>query len=116
MDRCQDPGAWEAKRRQALKESFQPTIAYLACNVVIFMTREKLVCRRALEECEQFAVAANARVVSALPPALVIVQNCCRPSEGLFRSAQCTEAFRQTHLMSGLADWQKYFRSIDCFC
>lgn len=116
MERCQDPRAWEGKRRQALKECFQPSLAYLTCNVVIFVTREKLVCSRALEECEHFAQAANGRVVSALPPALILVQNCCRPSEGIFNPAQCTSAFMQTHFGGGAADWQQYFRTIDCFC
>lgn len=116
MARCGDGHTWEIKRRQALKECFQPSVAYLTCNVVIFLSREKLVCSRAMEECEHFARAANARVVSALPPALILVQNCCRPSEGLFNPEQCTAAFVQTHLTSGAFDWQKYFRSIDCFC
>lgn len=116
MERCSDVRAWEVKRRQALKESFQPAIAYLTCNVVIFVTREKLVCSRSLEECEHFAQAANGRVVSALPPALVLVQNCCRPSEGLFNPAQCTAAFSQTHPRSETMEWQSYFRTIDCFC
>jgi len=116
MGRCPDVRAWEAKRRQALKEFYQPAVAYLTCNVVIFMTREKLVCRRALEECEQFATAANGRVVSALPPALILVQNCCRPTEGLFDHAKCTEAFLKTHLGSDFSNWQRFFRSVDCFC
>lgn len=116
MDRCADAKAWEYKRRQALKECFQPAIAYLTCNVVIFVTREKLVCSRALEECEHFAKAANGRVVSALPPALILVQNCCRPSEGLFNPAQCTQAFKQTHLSGASLEWRTFFRTIDCFC
>lgn len=116
MDRCPDPKVWEERRRLMLKDYFQPAIAYLTCNVVIFMTREKLVCRRSLEECEHFAQAANSRVLSALPPALVLIQNCCRPSEGIFKTPQCTEAFLRTHLGSDLLGWQKFFRSIDCFC
>jgi len=135
VQRCADVASWEGKRRQALKESFQPAVAYLMCDVVVFLTREKLVCRRALEECEQFARAANARVSSALPPALIIVQNCCRPSEGIFDPEKCTEAFRRAHFSAGrwnyddplqegaggqvssaAAQWAEYFRSIDCFC
>ncbi|CAJ1406103.1 unnamed protein product [Effrenium voratum] len=133
VQRCADVTSWESRRRQVLKESFQPAIAYLMCDVVVFLTREKLVCRRALEECEQFARAANARVTNALPPALIIVQNCCRPSEGLFDSDKCTEAFRRAHFSAGrwnydepqdakpatsaaVAQWAEYFRSIDCFC
>mmetsp|Transcript_59380 Transcript_59380/g.139085 ORF Transcript_59380/g.139085 Transcript_59380/m.139085 type:complete len:729 (-) Transcript_59380:121-2307(-) len=135
VQRCADVASWEGKRRQALKESFQPAVAYLMCDVVVFLTREKLVCRRALEECEQFARAANARVSSALPPALIIVQNCCRPSEGIFDPEKCTEAFRRAHfsasrwnyddplqegaggqVSSAAAQWAEYFRSIDCFC
>lgn len=91
-------------------------------------------CRRALEECEQFARAANVRVTNALPPALIIVQNCCRPSEGIFDPEKCTEAFRRAHFSGGrwnyddplqdtssnaskaAAQWAEYFRSIDCFC
>mmetsp|Transcript_1887 Transcript_1887/g.5647 ORF Transcript_1887/g.5647 Transcript_1887/m.5647 type:complete len:702 (+) Transcript_1887:70-2175(+) len=115
MERCMDPKVWEAKRRQALKECFQPALAYLTSNVIIFLTREKLVCSRSLEECEHFASAANGRVVSALPPALILVQNCCRPAEGIFDTEQCTAAFIQTHFGNAL-DWQNYFRSIDCFC
>ncbi|CAE7579422.1 unnamed protein product [Symbiodinium pilosum] len=133
VQRCADVASWEGKRRQVLKESFQPAVAYLMCDVVVFLTREKMVCRRALEECEQFARAANARVSSALPPALIIVQNCCRPSEGLFDPEKCTEAFRRAHFSAGrwnyedplegsgqvssaAAQWAEYFRSIDCFC
>jgi len=116
MKKCPSTLEWEAKRRTALKESFQPAIAYLTCNVVIFVTREKLVCRRALEECEQFAQAANGRVISALPPALILIQNCCRPSEGIFDTTQCTSAFLNTHLGNDFSRFQKYFRSIDCFC
>lgn len=115
VQHCSDMAAWESKRRQALKESVQPAIAYLMCNIVVFLTREKLVCRRALEECEQFALTANKKVLSALPPALIIVQNCCRPSEGFFDVEQCTAAFKQAHL-NGMTSWEKYFRSIDCFC
>jgi len=134
VQRCADVMSWESKRRQALKESFQPAVAYLMCDVVVFLTREKLVCRRALEECEQFARAANVRVTNALPPALIIVQNCCRPSEGIFDPDKCTEAFRKAHFSGGrwnyddplqenlpsssraAAQWAEYFRSIDCFC
>eukprot|EP00929_Paragymnodinium_shiwhaense_P023928 TRINITY_DN14869_c0_g2_i1.p1 TRINITY_DN14869_c0_g2~~TRINITY_DN14869_c0_g2_i1.p1 ORF type:complete len:721 (-),score=124.88 TRINITY_DN14869_c0_g2_i1:117-2279(-) len=116
MKRVADARAWEAKRRQALKEFYQPAVAYLTCNVVIFVTREKLVCTRAMEECQQFAEAANARVMSAVPPALILVQNCCRPTEGFFNSAQCTQAFLSTHFDNDSSHWQKYFRSIDCFC
>lgn len=116
LERCPDPAAWEESRRGMLKDFFQPAIAYLTCNVVIFMTREKLVCRRSLEECEHFAQAANGRVLSALPPALILIQNCCRPSEGIFKNPQCTEAFMRTHMGSDLRGWQNYFRSIDCFC
>jgi len=116
VQRCADSGAWESKRRQALKASVQPAVAYLMCNVVVFLTREKLVCRRALEECEEFAWAANGRVTCALSPALVIIQNCSRPSEGCFDPEQCTAAFKQAHMRNGTAQWAKYFRSIDCFC
>eukprot|EP00405_Crypthecodinium_cohnii_P051017 CAMPEP_0206602562 /NCGR_PEP_ID=MMETSP0325_2-20121206/47491_1 /ASSEMBLY_ACC=CAM_ASM_000347 /TAXON_ID=2866 /ORGANISM="Crypthecodinium cohnii, Strain Seligo" /LENGTH=719 /DNA_ID=CAMNT_0054115133 /DNA_START=101 /DNA_END=2256 /DNA_ORIENTATION=- len=117
MARVPDEKSWEVKRRQSLKECFQPTVAYLTCNVVVFLTREKLVCSRAMEECEHFAHAANGRVVSALPPALILVQNCCRPSEGLFNPEQCTAAFKRTHLPQGTAgSWHGYFRSVDCFC
>lgn len=134
VQRCADVMSWESKRRQVLKESFQPAVAYLMCDVVVFLTREKLVCRRALEECEQFARAANVRVTNALPPALIIVQNCCRPSEGIFDPEKCTEAFRRAHFSGGrwnyddplqdtssnaskaAAQWAEYFRSIDCFC
>mmetsp|Transcript_54259 Transcript_54259/g.129332 ORF Transcript_54259/g.129332 Transcript_54259/m.129332 type:complete len:736 (-) Transcript_54259:113-2320(-) len=116
MGRCPNARAWEAKRRQSLKEYYQPVIAYLTCNVVIFVTREKLVCRRSLDECEQFVQAANARVVSSLTPALILVQNCCRPTEGIFDGAKCTEAFMHTHFGDNLSYFQKFFRSIDCFC
>lgn len=115
MERCMDAREWEAKRRQALKECFQPALAYLTCNIIIFLTREKLVCSRSLEECEHFAQAANGRVVSALPPALILIQNCCRPSEGIFDTTQCTDAFLATHFGNS-CDWQSYFRTIDCFC
>lgn len=116
LERCKDMRAWETMRRQSLKECYQPAVAYLLCNIVIFVTREKLVCSRCVEECEHFAQAANGRVISALPPALILVQNCCRPSEGLFNPVQCTEAFRQTHLYSESVEWHSYFRSVDCFC
>lgn len=116
MERCADMRAWEAKRRQSLRECYQPAVAYLLCNIVIFVTREKLVCSRSIEECEHFAQAANGRVVSALPPSLILVQNCCRPSEGLFDTARCTEAFRRTHSYSESSEWRSYFRTVDCFC
>ena len=58
VQRCADVMSWESKRRQVLKESFQPAVAYLMCDVVVFLTREKLVCRRALEADELDTVAA----------------------------------------------------------
>ncbi|CAK0820184.1 unnamed protein product [Prorocentrum cordatum] len=119
VERCVGSGSWEAKRREMLRDAFQPVLAYLLCDVIIFLTREKLVCRRALEECEQFAIAANARVMCARAPALVLVQNCCRPSEGIFDPGKCTEAFWLAHLAperSADMPWSKFFSSIDCFC
>eukprot|EP00930_Biecheleria_cincta_P056837 TRINITY_DN42870_c0_g1_i1.p1 TRINITY_DN42870_c0_g1~~TRINITY_DN42870_c0_g1_i1.p1 ORF type:complete len:706 (+),score=107.31 TRINITY_DN42870_c0_g1_i1:33-2120(+) len=127
VQRCVDEAAWTARRSQVLREAFQPSVACLMCDVVVFLTRERLVCRRALEECENFALAANSRVANALPPALILVQNCCRPLEGIFDSAKCTDAFRKAHLRggtvqksadskSGMLQWAEYFRSIDCFC
>eukprot|EP00438_Fugacium_kawagutii_P034983 Skav226092 [mRNA] locus=scaffold4179:25911:29066:- [translate_table: standard] len=32
VQRCADVMSWESKRRQALKESFQPAVAYLMCD------------------------------------------------------------------------------------
>ena len=36
VQRCADVMSWESKRRQVLKESFQPAVAYLMCDATWF--------------------------------------------------------------------------------
>ncbi|CAE7941715.1 unnamed protein product [Symbiodinium sp. KB8] len=41
VQRCADVASWEGKRRQALKESFQPAVAYLMCDVPALVSQLK---------------------------------------------------------------------------